>query len=81
MDVEKINKMTLQEIAREIRKEEQNPTECMEIMQKGFLEILYDVESDLVRGISDSKFYEKARQTVRRIINEINADIEQKRKG
>lgn len=81
MDVEKINKMTLQEIGREIIKEEQSPTECMEIMQKGFLEILYDVEVDLLKGKSEPKYYERARQTVRRTINDINADIEQKRKS
>ena len=81
MDVEKINKMTLKEIGREIKKEEQSPAECMEIMQKGFLEILYDVEVDLLKGKSELKYYERARQTVRRTINDINADIEQKRKG
>ena len=81
MDIERINKMTLQEIGREIRKEEQSPTECMEIMQKGFVEILYDIETDLVRGISDSRFYNRARETVRRTINDINADLEQKRKS
>ena len=81
MDIERINKMTLQEIGREIRREEQSPTECMEIMQKGFVEILYDIETDLVRGISDSRFYNKARETVRRTINDINADLEQKRKS
>lgn len=81
MDVERINKMTLQEIGREIKKEEQSPTECMEIMQKGFLEILYDVEVDLLKGKSESKYYERARQTVRRTINDINADLEQKRKS
>lgn len=81
MDVERINKMTLQEIGREIRKEEQSPTECMEIMQKGFVEILYDIETDLVRGISDTRYYNRARETVRRVINDINADLEQKRKS
>lgn len=81
MDVEKINKMTLQEIGREIRKEEQSPTESMEIMQKGFVEILYEIEVDLLKGMSEPKYYERARQTVRRTINEINTDIDQKRKG
>ena len=76
-----IGKMTLQEIGREIRKEEQSPTECMEIMQKGFVEILYDIETDLVRGISDTRYYNRARETVRRVINDINADLEQKRKS
>lgn len=80
MDVERINKMTLQEIGKEIRKEE-SPTECMETMQKGFLEILYEVEVDLLKGKSEPKYYERARQTVRRTINDINADIEQKRKS
>lgn len=80
MDVERINKMTLQEIGKEIRKEE-SPTECMEIMQKGFLEILYEVEVDLLKGKSEPKYYERARQTVRRTINDINADIELKRKS
>ena len=81
MDVAKINKMTLEEIGREIRREEQSPTESMEIMQKGFVEILYDIETDLVKGISDSRFYNRAREKVRRTINDINADLEQKRKS
>ena len=81
MDIEKINKMTLQEIGREIRREEQSPTECMEIMQKGFVEILYDIEVDLIKGISKPSHYERARKTVRRKINDINADLEQKRKS
>ena len=81
MNIERINKMTLQEIGREIRKEEQSPTECMEIMQKGFVEILYDIEVDLIKGISNPSHYERARQTVRRTINDINADLEQKRKS
>lgn len=80
MDVERINKMTLQEIGKEIRKEE-SPTECMEIMQKAFVEILYEIETDLIKGISDSRFYNRARETVRRVINDINADLEQKRKS
>lgn len=72
-----IGKMTLDEISEEIYSAE----ECMTTIQNGFLKILYEIETDLIRGITDSKFYERARQTIRRTINDINADIEQKRKG
>ena len=72
-----IGKMTLDEISEEICSAKENIT----AIKNDFLEILYEIDSDLIRGITDSKFYERARQTVRKSINEFSGDIKLKIKG
>ena len=44
------------------------------ISHEEILQLLYDIETDLIRGISNNSFYESARQKVRQGIKKIGGN-------
>ena len=64
------SKMTTAEIYEEVSAED-----AMTTMQKGFLEVMYELENLLIRGITEPKFYGNARIVVRRTIKELVPEV------
>lgn len=62
-------KMTTAEIY-----EEASAEDAMTEIQKGMLEVFYELDNLLTRALTEPKFYDNARTIVRRTIKELNDD-------